>query len=171
MHCNKYKNIYHEYVSGKLNELESHAVAKHLKSCDKCRREVEEIRELRTILRDGFHEGIAAPAGLKSDIMALIDLKKYKNIHKNNLGEMASWGMSLVAAGLILLFINMTPQDRIARVQYKWGARSGHIVQKIYRPFDSINGGLEKLTDGIVQLDGITGRLEKGREGGNQNEL
>lgn len=167
MHCNEYRNSYHQYVSGKLNELESHAVAKHLRSCDRCRREVEEIKELKAFLSYCYQNIISPPTGLKSDIMASINLKKYKKAYRNNLGEMASWGMSLVAAGLILLFINITPADNIARVQNEWDNRSVSIIQRINQPFSSINGGLEKLTKGIVQLDGITGRLEKEKEGRN----
>ena len=107
------------------------------------------------------------PMDLKSGIMASINLKKYKKVYKNTLGELANWGMSLVAAGLILLFINVTPSDNIARVQNEWDYTKANISQKIQQPFSSINEGFGKFTERITQLDGITGRIEREKEGGN----
>lgn len=167
MNCNEYRNNLHEYVSGKLSELESHALARHLKSCEKCRREVEEIKEIKAFLKSGIQERVVPPARLKSEIMASINLKKYKKLCKNNLGELANWGMSLVAAGLILLFINMTPSDNIARAQNGWDNTKENITQKMYQPFSSINEGLDKFTKKVTQMDGITARIERAKKGGN----
>ena len=167
MCCNEYRNNLHEYANGKLSELESHAIARHLRSCDKCRKEVEEIKEIKAFLKYGIQESIMPPMDLKSGIMASINLKKYKKVYKNTLGELANWGMSLVAAGLILLFINVTPSDNIARVQNEWDYTKANISQKIQQPFSSINEGFGKFTERITQLDGITGRIEREKEGGN----
>lgn len=167
MLCNEYRYILHEYASGKLSELESHAVEKHLRSCGKCRREVIEIKELKAFLSHGFQKSIIPPVNLKSGIMSSINLKKYKKMNRNTLGELASWGRSLVSAGLILLLINMTPADKIVNVRNEWEIRSKNITQRIYKPLSSINEGLEKFTMRIAQLDGITGRIEREKEGGN----
>lgn len=167
MCCNEYRNILHEYAKGKLSELESHGVTRHLKSCDRCRRELAEIKELKEFLEFSFQESMKPPMDLKSDIMASINLKRYKKAYKNNLGELANWGMSLVAAGLILLFINVTSTDDIVRVQNEWGNTKENITEKIHQPFSSINKGLDKFTERITQLDGITGRIEREKKGGN----
>lgn len=167
MRCNEYRNNLHEYAKGKLCELESRATAKHLKTCDECRKELEEIKELKALLMSGFQESMMPPMDLKSSIMASINLKKYKKANKNNWGELANWGMSLVAAGLILLLINVTPMENILRAQNEWDDTKENITQKIYQPFSSINERLDKLTERVTQLDGITGRIEKGKEGGN----
>lgn len=167
MCCNEYRYNLHEYASGKLSELESHAVARHLKSCEKCRREVEEIKVMKAFLKSDIQENVMLPINLKSGIMASINLKKYGKVYKNTMGELANWGMSLVAAGLILLFINVTPADEIVRVQNKWDNRSVNIMQRIHQPFSSINERLNKFTERITELDGITGRIEKEKNGGN----
>ncbi len=167
MCCSEYRNSLHEYASGGLSELECHAIARHLKACDKCRREVEEIKEMKAFLKPGFQENVMPPMDLKSGIMASINLKRYKKAYKNTLGELANWGMSLVAAGLILLFINAAPTENIVNVQNEWDNTKQNITQKIYHPFSSINEGLDRFTKRITELNGITGRMEREKEGGN----
>ena len=167
MCCNEYRNSLHEYASGKLSELESRAISKHIKSCDKCRSELEEIKEMKAFLKLGAQENVMPPIDLKAGIMASINLNKYKKVYKNTLGELANWGMSLVAAGLILLFINVTPADDLVRVQNEWDNRAENISEKIYQPFSAINERLDKFTERITQLDGITGRIEREKKGGN----
>ncbi|MEA4848204.1 MAG: zf-HC2 domain-containing protein [Clostridiaceae bacterium] len=167
MCCNENRGMLHEYATGKLSELESRAVERHLKSCDRCRRELAEIKELKAFLRSSLREDVMPPADLKSSIMASINLKKYKKVYKDALGELANWGMSLVAAGLILLFINAAPADDLIRVQKELDNTRESFTQKIYQPFNSINEGINNFTKGITQLDGITARIEREKEGGN----
>jgi anti-sigma factor RsiW len=151
MCCSEYRNSLHEYASGSLSELECHAIARHLKTCDKCRSEVEEIKEMKAFLKSGFQENVMPPMDLKSAIMASINLKKYKKVYKNTMGELANWGMSLVAAGLILLFINAAPVDNIAHVQSEWDNTKESITEKISQHFSSINEGLDKFTKRISE--------------------
>lgn len=167
MCCNECKNSLHEYASGKLSELEHHAIARHLKTCEKCRRELEEIGAMKAILKSGFQDNMMPPMDLKSGIMASINLNKYKKTYKSTLGELANWGMSLVAAGLILLIMNVAPVDNMVQVQNDWDNTKQSITQKIYQPFSSINEGLDKFTKRITELDGITGRIERDKKGGN----
>jgi len=167
MNCYEYRNKLHEYVSGNLSELESHALARHIKACDKCRREVEEIKDIKAFLKFNIQENMTPSADLKSEIMASINLKKYKNVYKNSLGELSNWGMSFVAAGLILLFMNLTPPGNIAYVQNGWGNTRENITEKVQQPLSSINEGLDKFTNAITGLDGVTGRIERDKKGGN----
>ncbi|HYF75051.1 MAG TPA: zf-HC2 domain-containing protein [Candidatus Nitrosocosmicus sp.] len=167
MCCSEYKNSLHEYASGGLNELEYHAVTRHLKTCDKCRKELEEIKDMKAILKSGFQKNLMPPIDLKAGIMASINLNKYKKVYKNTLGELANWGMSLVAAGLILLFMNVAPANDIVHVQNEWDNTKQNITQKISQPFSSINESLDRFTNRIVELDGITGRIERDKKGGN----
>ena len=171
MCCNEYRYDLHEYSTGKLSELESHAIARHLKSCDKCRRELEEIKEIKELFKLSSQENALLPMDLKSGIMASINLDKYRKVYKNTLGELANWGMSLVAAGLILLLVNVTPAGDIVKVQNDWDNTRESIREKIYQPLSSLNEGLDKFTSRITQLDGITGRIERDKKGGNENEL
>lgn len=166
MCCNENRGMLHEYATGELSELESRAVARHLKACDRCRSELAEIKSLKVLLRSGFQEGIILPLDLKSSIMSSVDLKRYKKFYKNTLGEMTNLGMSLVAAGLILLILNTTPKDNLVHVQNELYNTGENITQRISQPFSSINERIDKLTNSIAQLDGIMGRIEKEKEGG-----
>jgi predicted anti-sigma-YlaC factor YlaD len=167
MCCNDYKNSLHEYASGKLNELESHVLAKHLRTCDKCRSELEEIKEIKAFLNFSIQESIVPPLNLKSNIMASINLKKYKRVQKSNWGEMANWGMSLVAAGLILFFVNVSPAANIAQVHNGWGNTRVNLGEKLMQPFSSISEGIDSFTEKVTNLDGITGRIEREKKGVN----
>ena len=138
MCCDENRKMLHEYASGKLSELESHAVAKHLKSCDRCRRELAEIKELKAFLKSDIQKNIRLPADLKFSIMSSIDLKRYKKSYKNTLGELANWGMSLVAAGLILLILNMAPREDLVRVQNDVYNTGENITKRISQPLSSI---------------------------------
>jgi hypothetical protein len=171
MCCNEYRNSLHEYAGNSLNELERHAISKHLKACEKCRRELEEIKAMKAILTSGFKDAVMPPMDLKAGIMASINLRKYKTVYKNTLGELSNWGMSLVAAGLILLFINVAPADNIVQVQSGLDNTRQSIAQTISRPFSTLSESLDKFTERITELNGITGRIERDKKGGNNDEL
>lgn len=171
MCCNEYRYNLHEYSTGTLSELESRAIARHLKSCENCRRELQEIRDIRSILKPGIQDMVLPPADLKSSIMKSINLKKYKISHRGTIGELANWGMSLVAAGLILFLLNVAPAGNMAQAQNDWDTRKENIREKLYQPFSSINEGLDKFTERITQLDGITGRMEREKKGGSSDEM
>ncbi len=171
MCCNEYRYNLHEYSTGKLSELESHATIKHLKSCEKCRRELEEIRALKSFLKAGIQDMPLPPMDLKSGIMKSINLRRYDAPRRNTLGELANWGMSLVAAGLILLLVNIAPAGDLSQAQNDWDTRRENIREKIYQPISSINEGLDEFTSRITQLDGITGRMEREKKGGSSDEM
>jgi len=171
MCCNEYRYNLHEYSTGTLNELESHAIARHLKSCEKCRRELQEIRDIKNILKPGTEDMVLPPADLKSSIMKSVNLKKYIASHRNTIGELANWGMSLVAAGLILLLLNASPAGNMVQVRNDWDTRRENIGEKLHQPFSSIYEGLDKFTERITQLDGITGRMEREKKGGSSDEM
>jgi len=166
MCCNEYRNSLHEYEMGGLSELEYHATSKHLKTCEKCRRELEEIKSMKAILKSGLREDVMPPIDMKPGIMASINLNKYKKACKNTLGELANWGMSLVAAGLILLLINTAPAENMAQAQHEWDNTKQSITQKLHQPVSSINQGLNKFTKKLTELDGLTGRIERDKKGG-----
>ena len=48
------------YLDGELASKERGAVARHLESCESCRRRVEQFEELKRIVRDEGREGVAA---------------------------------------------------------------------------------------------------------------
>lgn len=144
MNCDKYRVNLYGFAAGSLNDLENKAILKHLKSCEKCRKEVDEIRDIRRLLKSGSESVVSPQTDLKSNIMNSINLKKYKNAYKATLGELTNWGMSLVAAGLILLFINLSPTEKI-----------------IFQPINSINKSVGGFTEKIMELDGISGRIER----------
>lgn len=171
MCCSKYRYYLHEYSTGTLNELESHATTRHLKECEDCRRELREIRDIKSILKPDSNNMVLPPVELKSAIMKSINLKKYKTSHHDTIRELTNWGMSLVAAGLIMILVNVAPVGNMAQAQNDWDARSESIKSKLHQPISSINRSLDKFTSSITQLDGITGRMEREKEGGSSDEM
>ncbi len=168
MDCSKYRQSLHAYASGSLSELEMQAVATHLGKCEKCRKEAEEIDLLRGFFAECTPKAPAPDEEMRASVLAAIDLTRYKPVRKAKGREMANWGMSLVAAGLILLIISITPNGESLMQSNMSLIKLGECFgEKLSQPISRINNGINGITDSIIQLDGISGRLEKGKKGGN----
>jgi len=152
MDCGKCMENLHSYISGSLNELESKVISKHLKTCDKCRKRANEIMELKRLAKISSEGVVIPPPELKESIMAAIDFGKYKNVYKATFGEFTSWGKSLVAAGFIMLMINIAPAD-ISKVS--------NVTDKIIKPLSTINQSVGSFSNKVLELDGISGRIER----------
>lgn len=162
MNCDKYREVLHEFAAGSLNELDSKAIEKHLKICESCRREVYEIREIRRLLKSSSECIAFPPIDLKSNIMSSVNLGKYNSIYKATLGELTNWGMSLVAAGFILLFMNLAPMSNVT---------AANISEKVMNPMAAINKSVDGFSEKIMELDGISGRIERLIKEESKNEL
>lgn len=167
MDCSRYRQSLHGYVSGSLNELEKQAVSRHLEKCEKCRSEADEISLLRRFFAESAAKAPAPAEDLKLSIMASIDLNRYKPVRKVKRWEMTNWGISLVAAGLILLLVNISPNGGSVIESNMNLLKVGEsISERLSQPISTINSGLNGITNKIIQLDGISGRLEKEKKGG-----
>lgn len=166
MNCSKYKDKLHSYIKNNLKESERLELTAHLKSCFDCNRKIAEIKKAEDFFRASkitLSPMIMPPPDLKLNIMAAIDLNKYKVPKKKNLFDLSNWGLSMVAAGLILFILNMAPgvnQFDTAGNQLYNGSDS--LGKKMAVSMHSLG----QSASGIEKLDGITMRIENAIKGG-----
>ena len=171
MDCDKYKYNLHSFADGSLNDIENKAIIKHIKVCERCKKEVGEIREIRRLLKCCSESVVFPPIDLKSSIMSSINLRKYKKVCMVTLGELKNWGMSFVAAGLILLLLNLTPTDNSTRMQIETNVRRINITENMTRPLSFINQSADSVAERILELDGISAKIERQIKEERRNEM
>lgn len=158
MNCSLYKEKLHSYISGSLSEMESRAVKKHLELCGDCREEAAQIKKAKLYLA-ALRKDSVPPPNLKSNIMAAIDLNKYKPKKKKDLSQLRNWGISLVASGLILMVLNTADISTIEKF-------TGTIYQKAAFPISIFNKSMAGISDTLINLNGATGNIERQIKGG-----
>ena len=81
-------------------------------------------------------------------------------------------GTSLVACGIVVLFLSFsTFGNNLEARSNKLNLGMQGIGEKISQPFSIINKGLTDMSSKIVNLNGITFRLEQRIRGGKKNEM
>ena len=137
----------------------------HLASCDDCSKEMQEIRALKNIIKQTKLECINLDE-LKYNIMSAI---------KNTPKAMASYdakvvwrvGTSLIACGLMVMVLNFTSLGGEVKLHTdKMNIGFQSFGEKITQPIAFINQGLADMSDRIVNLDGITFRIQQKIRGG-----
>ncbi|EGW39396.1 zf-HC2 domain-containing protein [Desulfosporosinus sp. OT] len=108
MTCYRSQNSWHSYVKNSLDEAELHEMTAHLLLCSECRSLVSAIRETAgTFANDRVI--LTPPLEIKLNVMMAIDKHKYKkSTSSSHLFELKNWGLSMLAAGLLLFALNLT---------------------------------------------------------------
>ncbi|MTI68210.1 MAG: hypothetical protein FH753_16645 [Firmicutes bacterium] len=105
MDCKEILNLSDYYHEDKLNEIQKMKVDKHLKECKSCKEEYREMENLFKALKTQS-EFISPPSDFTEKLMNKINkeekLKRIKRITTQR------WGLSFVAAGLLIMFLNFT---------------------------------------------------------------
>lgn len=165
MNCKIYKEMLHSYVSNELNPFEREEINKHLESCLYCRREHEEILQLKRIAAELKPQSFQLD-DLKAGILAAITPLKPK-ITTYDIKVIWRLGASLVACGVLALYLNFSsvgiPSSTEASQRNENIKQFG---QKLSQPFAAIHKGLSDMSDGIFNLNGISIRIEKKIRGG-----
>lgn len=108
MTCYRNQSNWHSYVKNSLNEAELHEMTAHLMLCSECQSIVSAIQET----ADTFVNSRAIlipPLEIKLNVMMAIDKHKYqKSTNSSHLFELKNWGLSMLAAGLLLFTLNIT---------------------------------------------------------------
>ncbi len=105
MECKRVRHYIESYYSGRLSARLSEQVRDHISSCDDCSRQIEFFQRLDQLLDN--QSPIPAPEDFTMKVM--------QKIHSVPVPQKSSpfmsrqWGMSLVAVGLLLFFLNLTP--------------------------------------------------------------
>lgn len=108
MTCYRSQSNWHSYVKNSLDEDELHEMTSHLKRCSECRIIVSDIRETANTFVNN-RVILIPPIEIKLNVMSSIDKNRYKpSMNSSHLLEMKNWGLSLLAAGILLFALNLT---------------------------------------------------------------
>lgn len=158
MTCLRNRDKWHSYVSQNLSEVELQKMTAHLEHCDKCQGIVASITETSAFLSRN-RVILDPPKEIKINVMLAIDKYKYKKepvSHQFTLNR-RHLGVSMVAAGLILLAINLIPSARnfssgqLAELNFQLG-------QQIALPFTHLSQALNASLEKIPKLNNTEAR-------------
>lgn len=156
MNCKTYRESLHSYVNQELDASETAAVAEHLKACPECQREAEEIIKLKSIAKT-FRPDMIQLDNIRGNIMSAIKASKKALSVAYDIKVLGRLGTSLIACGLLAFVLNFSYIDS---TKYD-----------INQPLAYINKGLQTMSSKIIDLNGITFRLEQKYKGGMKGEM
>jgi len=152
MTCYRSRSNWHSYVKNSLDAVELHELTAHLTKCPECREIVSVIQKTAYILAESRAVHIP-PVAIKINVMQAIDKSRYKKgANSSHLFELRNWGLSMVAAGLLLFALNLTSltpnfeNGRVAELNIEIG-------RKIAIPFDKMS---QVAHDALGQIEALT---------------
>lgn len=166
MSCKIYKNMLHAYLGNELETFEKEAVQRHIQNCPDCSKETREIMQLKAVAAALKQDAPPLP-GLKADIMSAIKAVKKVHTELYDIKVMGRLAGSMIACGILVFMLNFTSLGSGLEMHAdKMNSGFGDVSKKITQPVAMINKGLIDLSTKIVNLNGITYRLEKKIRGG-----
>lgn len=151
MTCYRSREDWHSYVIKSLSEAELEVLSTHLTYCPECRDLVSVIQETADILTMN-QVILKPPASIKLNVMKAIDKNRYKKVTSSHVFQLKNWGFSMLAAGLLLLALNLTalgPNFESGQV----AELNSQIGQQIVRPFDQMR---QAAYAAIIKVETIT---------------
>ncbi|OGO78636.1 MAG: hypothetical protein A2Y23_10190 [Clostridiales bacterium GWB2_37_7] len=166
MSCKTYREMLHSYINNELNPLETKAVCEHLEVCADCSGEVSEIKKLKAVIAAVKNDKLQI-SGLKESILSAIKVTQKVRAAAYDIKVVGRLATSLIACGLLVFFMNFTTLGSNLEVQSdKINIDIRSMSQKITQPMATINKGLTDMSSKIVDLNGITFRIEQKIRGG-----
>lgn len=166
MSCKIYKEKLHSYINNELSTLEAKAISEHLEACNDCCRELNDIKKLKAVMA-AVKTDMLQMNGLKESIMSAIKATKKIRTAAYDIKVLGRFAASLVACGLLIFFMNFTALGSNLEVQSdKMNIDISSIAKRITQPIAIINKGLTDMSSKIIDLNGITIRLEHKIRGG-----
>lgn len=141
MNCSMVMSKVDLYYEGRLSDTEAFNIEKHLEICGTCRNEYKEMEYLFNLLSD--HQVALPPIDFTENVM-----KEISNTtsNKNRLSTVSRLGLSLVAAGLLIVSMNImslsSNTDSFSEYM-STGAREFNEI--IINPFQKLSRGLDYL--------------------------
>lgn len=166
MSCKTYKVLLHSYINNELSIEEKVELEKHLQECPECRRELEEIRQLKQIISTSKPD-IIPLIDIKKNIMAAIKVTIKRRAITYDIKVLGRLGASLIACGILVLFLNFSLLgNNLEAHNNRVSLGVQDIEQKISQPFGALSRGLSDMSDKLMDLNGITFRLKQKVRGG-----
>lgn len=151
MQCSRFRRNLYSYIKGDIKGLEEYMMKEHLEGCTSCKAEYEKIKSIQSIL-SGIGKRTEAPQELSFGIMNAIDLERYKASGIYVLNNLKNWGISLIAAGLIIAAINISPAIDISPNQSITTSNMAKIQDSIIRPVKIFNQSIVDVADRISDI-------------------
>ncbi|WP_432662054.1 zf-HC2 domain-containing protein [Wukongibacter baidiensis] len=149
MECREVIEMIDRYYEKQLNDIEVHKIEKHLEECDECRNEYEEMKVIFNLLLD--HPIVLPPEDFTNNIMDKVGHKK--DYRRTKTIMMKKWGISFVAAGLLIFVLNTSQ-----------GYSIDDMSKYIYRDSFTRNSGVAKYIKEIHSI--FTNKYERVNIGG-----
>ncbi|KLU61090.1 hypothetical protein CEB3_c26600 [Peptococcaceae bacterium CEB3] len=165
MTCFRSRARWHRYVRKSLSAAEMRKMAAHLEKCGECRARLAAIQETADFLA-GARVDLMPPGTIKINVMAAIDQTKYKTeTGFPRLSQSSKQlGLSLLAAGLILLAINLPPVVRSLE-SGRISDPNGQIGRQIELPFTHLGEVLSVAVEkfGTISFGQSSGQHARSR--------
>jgi anti-sigma factor RsiW len=105
--CENSRSLVHAYIDGELDLVRSLEIEEHLRGCDSCTREAENVRALHTMISQGaqYHQ---APERLEARVRAAMRSERRAQGRHIRIPRFVGWGMitAVAAVALIAIFVN-----------------------------------------------------------------
>lgn len=171
MDCKTDRLMLHSYINNELDSIEKAELESHLQSCNECKSEEAEIRKLKFIISSVKLDKIQL-SNIKGNIMAAIKVTAKARAAVYDLKVLGRLGASLIACGIVVFFLSFSTIGNNLEVHSsKLNIGVQGIMQKVSQPFSAVNRGITDMSSKLVDLNGITFRLEQKIRGGKQNEM
>ena len=166
MSCKIYRPMLHSYTNNELSAIEKAELERHLRECSECRNEEAEIKKLK-LIASAIKLDKVLLNDIKENIMAAIKVTAKASVAVYDFKVLGRLGASLIACGILVFFINFsTVGNSLETGSNKLNLNMQGIGQKISQPLGMINKGLADMSSKLVNLNGITFRLEQKIRGG-----
>jgi hypothetical protein len=171
MSCKTDGLMLHSYINNELSPIEKAEMERHLQQCPGCRNEAEEIKKLKFIISSIRPDKVELN-NIKGNIMAAIKVTAKASAAIYDFKVLGRLGRSLIACGILVFFLSFsTVGSNFVGHSNRFNTEMQGIGQKITQPLSMINRGITDMSTKLVDLNGITFRLEQKVRGGKKNEM
>ncbi|WP_432405938.1 anti-sigma factor family protein [Wukongibacter sp. M2B1] len=152
MECREAIEKIDKYYENQLNDIEVYKIERHLEECSECNKEYEEMRVIFDMLSD--HSIVLPPKDFTNTIMNKIMVQIRPNKRRPMI--MKKWGVSFVAAGLLIFILNTSlgfSIDDISNYLYNGSfTRNSGISKYIKEIHTTFNNNYRKINIGGLRL-------------------
>lgn len=134
MKCKETIEKIDKYYENRLRDIEVDGIERHLEKCSSCKKEYEELRKVFDMLSN--HPMVIPPKDFTSRIIDKIRPKI--KINKTNPIMMKNWGISFIAAGLLLFILNTFIEYDMRNISNYVSKKSLAISSTIVKQFEEM---------------------------------
>lgn len=157
MTCHRIRDNWHSYVKNSMNDEEFSEMTNHLANCPECLNTVSVIRN--TLASFAQNQAVLLPpVSIKIKVMENINKHKYKKAVVPQSFELKNWGFSMIASGLILFVLNLSPaipsflSHQVTDLNLKIGRQITLPLEKMGLATHAVLEGIETLNINAILI-------------------